>query len=164
MRNSTSSSAVPSQSSVDRSPGQFWPYSRRRGSTTYGSRRSASSIVAASAPRPARNGAAASSPARRRTLPRTRRFVDRDELLGRGGGDDLADRVQRQVVGRAEADAGLAHVELLPRRLERLLEAARLLALAVHAHQVDGAVVLLRAERGVHQRLLVVRLRVALQR
>ena len=64
-----------------------------------------------------------------------------------------ADHVQREIIGGLEADAGLAHVELLsglgPFGGELLVE----VALAVNAHEVEGHVVLLRAQPGVAEGL-----------
>src|SRR5260370_24297789 len=50
----------------------------------------------------------------------------------------------------------LPHVELLPRRLERRLQLLDLTRTPKRAHQVERAVVLLRRERDVADRLLVV--------
>src|SRR5215467_15702933 len=53
-------------------------------------------------------------------------------------------------------NATLSHVELLPRRLERRLQLLKLTRTPKRAHQVERAVVLLRGERDVADRLLVV--------
>src|SRR5258708_5132296 len=53
-------------------------------------------------------------------------------------------------------NATLPHVELLPRRLERRLQLLELTRTPKRAHQVERAVVLLRRERDVADRLLVV--------
>src|SRR5258708_10933641 len=57
--------------------------------------------------------------------------------------------------------ATLSHVELLPRRLERRLQLLELTRTPKRAHQVERAVVLLRRERDVADRLLVVRVRIS---
>src|SRR3954463_13952941 len=53
-------------------------------------------------------------------------------------------------------NATLPHVELLPRRLERRLQLLELTRAPERAHQVEHAVVLLRQERYVADRLLVI--------
>src|ERR1700732_560806 len=53
-------------------------------------------------------------------------------------------------------NATLPHVELLPRRLERRLQLLELTRTPKRDHQVERAVVLLRRERDVADRLLVV--------
>jgi hypothetical protein len=55
-----------------------------------------------------------------------------------------------------EAHAGLAHVKLLARCLERLLQLCALLRVAVRAHQVQRVVILLRGKRRVTEGLPVV--------
>ena len=50
----------------------------------------------------------------------------------------------------------LAHIELLPRRLERRLQLLELTRTPKRAHQVERTVVLLRRERDVADRLLVI--------
>ena len=67
-----------------------------------------------------------------------------------------AKRFERQIVRRLEMNATLPHVEFLPRRLERLLQLLELTRTPKRAHQVERAVVLLRRERDVADRLLVV--------
>src|SRR5215471_18167260 len=61
-------------------------------------------------------------------------------------------------------NATLPHVELLPRRLERRLQLFELTRTPKRAHQVQRAVVLLRRERDVADRLLVVRVWISRQR
>src|SRR3954447_5075207 len=85
-----------------------------------------------------------------------RLFVHLDPLLARNRRDQLANRFERQIVRRLEMNATLAHVELLPRSLERRLQLLELTRTPKRAHQVEGAVVLLRRERDVADRLLVV--------
>src|SRR6516164_5109418 len=53
-------------------------------------------------------------------------------------------------------NATFPHVELLPRRIERRLQLLELTRTPKRAHQVERAVVLLRRERDVADRLLVV--------
>src|SRR6516225_7637061 len=88
--------------------------------------------------------------------PQTRLFVELDPLLARSRRDQLANRFERQIVRRLELNATLPHVELLPRRLERRLQLLELARTPVAAHQVEHAVVLLRRERDVADRLFVV--------
>src|ERR1035441_10943418 len=60
--------------------------------------------------------------------PQARLFVHLDPLLARNRRDQLANRFERQIVGRLEMNATPTHVELLPRRLEcrlQLLELGR---------------------------------------
>src|SRR6516162_9080796 len=83
-------------------------------------------------------------------------FVHLDPLLARNRRDQLANRLERQIVRRLEMNATLPHVELLPRRLERGLQLLELTRTPKRAHQVERAVVLLRRERDVADRLLVV--------
>src|SRR6516164_1023893 len=64
-------------------------------------------------------------------------------------------RVENRPATR-NAHATLPHVELLPRRLERRLQLLELTRTPKRAHQVERAVVLLRRERDVTDRLLVV--------
>src|SRR6516162_10296495 len=85
-----------------------------------------------------------------------RLFVHLDPLLARNRRDQLANRFERQIVRRLEMNATLPHVELLPRRLERRLQLLELTRTPKRAHQVERAVVLLRRERDVADRLLVV--------
>src|SRR6516225_1490472 len=86
----------------------------------------------------------------------TRLFVDLDPLLARNRRDQLANRFERQIVRRLEMNATLPHVELLTRRLKRRLQLLELTRTPKRAHQVERAVVLLRRERDVADRLLVV--------
>src|SRR5580693_5951237 len=86
----------------------------------------------------------------------SRLFVHLDPLLARNRRDQLANRFERQIVRRLEMNAALPHVELLPRRLERRLQLLELTRTPKRAHQVERAVVLLRRERDVADRLLVV--------
>src|SRR5258708_37643915 len=60
-------------------------------------------------------------------------------------------------------NATLPHVELLPRRLERRLQLLELTGTPKRAHQVQRAKVLLRRERDVADRLLVVRVWISRQ-
>src|SRR4051812_31987581 len=60
-------------------------------------------------------------------------------------------------------NATLSHVELLPRRLECQLQLLELTRTPKRAHQVERAVVLLRRERDVTDRLLVVSVRISRQ-
>src|SRR5207249_2255401 len=85
-----------------------------------------------------------------------RLFVHLDPLLARNRRDQLANRFERQFVRRLEMNATLPHVELLLRRLERRLQLLELTRTPKRAHQVERAVVLLRRERDVADRLLVV--------
>src|SRR5690349_17748551 len=85
-----------------------------------------------------------------------RLFVHLDPLLARNRRDQVANRFERQIVRRLEMNATLPHVELLPRRLERRLQLLELTRTPKRAHQVERAVVLLRRERDVADRLLVV--------
>src|SRR5882672_6026573 len=85
-----------------------------------------------------------------------RLFVHLDPLLARNRGDQLANRLERQIVRRLEMNATLPHVELLPRRLERRLQLLELTRTPKRAHQVERAEVLLRRDRDVADRLLVV--------
>jgi hypothetical protein len=85
-----------------------------------------------------------------------RLFVHLDPLLARNRRDQLADRFERQIVRRLEMNATLPHVELLPRRLERRLQLLELTRTPERAHQVERVEVLLRRERDVGDRLLVV--------
>src|SRR5437762_11482674 len=91
----------------------------------------------------------------------SRGFEDRDPFVWLCAGHQLGDRVERKVVRRLEADAGLSHVELLPLLLERVTQLFSLRLVAGHAHHVDGVVVLLRGEREIRQGLLVVSRRIA---
>src|SRR5579859_2952009 len=93
-----------------------------------------------------------------------RLFVHLDPLLARNRRDQLANRFERQIVRRFEMNATLPHVELLPRHLERRLQLLELTRTPKRAHQVERAVVLLRRERGVADRLLVVSVRISRQR
>ena len=85
-----------------------------------------------------------------------RLFVHLDPLLARNRRDQLANRFERQIVRRLEMNATLPHVELLPRRPERRLQLLELTRTPKRAHQVERVVVLLRRERDVADRLLVV--------
>src|SRR5258707_10291659 len=85
-----------------------------------------------------------------------RLFVHLDPLLARNRRDQLANRFERQIVRRLEMNATLPHVELLACRLERRLQLLELTRTPKRAHQVERAVVLLRRERDVADRLLVV--------
>src|SRR5437879_5541872 len=85
-----------------------------------------------------------------------RLFVHLDPLLARNRRDQLANRFERQIVRRLEMNATLPHVELLPRRLEHRLQLLELTRAPKRAHQVERAVVLLRRERDVADRLLIV--------
>src|SRR6516164_534670 len=85
-----------------------------------------------------------------------RLFVHLDPLLARKRRDQLANRFERQIFRRLEMNATLPHVELLPRRRERRLQLLELTRTPKRAHQVERAVVLLRRERDVADRLLVV--------
>src|SRR3954452_22987819 len=60
-------------------------------------------------------------------------------------------------------NATLPHVELLPRRLECQLQLLELTRTPKRAHQVERAVILLRRERDVADRLLVVSVRISRQ-
>src|SRR5688500_6420694 len=91
-------------------------------------------------------------------------LVDGDHLLGGSAGDDLADRVEREVVGGSEVETRLSHVHLLAALLERVLQTLALLRIAVGARQVKRVGVFLRSEARVGQRLLVVRVGIALER
>src|SRR5271166_4531131 len=92
-----------------------------------------------------------------------RLFLHLDPLLARNRRDQLADRRERQIVGRLEMNATPSHVELLPRRLERRLQLLELARTPKRAHQVERAVVLLRREPDVVDRLLVVSVWIARQ-
>src|ERR1700674_3523432 len=83
-------------------------------------------------------------------------LVHLDPLLARNRRDQRANRCERQIVRQLEMNATLPHVELLPRRLERRLQVLELTRTPKRAHQVERAVVLLRRERDVADRLLVV--------
>src|SRR5258706_232338 len=83
-------------------------------------------------------------------------LVHLDPLLARNRRDQRANPCKRQIVRRLEMHATLPHVELLPRRLERRLQLLELTRTPKRAHQVERAVVLLRRERDVADRLLVV--------
>src|ERR1700756_3785646 len=85
-----------------------------------------------------------------------RLFVHLDPLLARNRRDQLANRFERQIVRRLEMNATLPHVELLVRRLERRLQLLELTRTPKRTHQVERAVVLLRRQRDVADRLLVV--------
>ena len=85
-----------------------------------------------------------------------RLFVHLDPLLARNRRDQLANPFEWQIVRRLEMNATFPHVELLPRRLERRLQLLELTRTPKRAHQVERAVVLLRRERDVTNRLLVV--------
>src|SRR6185369_5066363 len=93
-----------------------------------------------------------------------RLFVHLDPLLARNRRNQFANRFERQIVRRLEMNATLAHVELLPRRLERRLQLFELTRTPKRAHQVERAVVLLRRERDVADRLLVVSVWISRQR
>src|SRR5215467_4584171 len=93
-----------------------------------------------------------------------RLFVHLDPLLARNRRDQLANRFERQIVRRLEMNATLPHVELLPCRLERRLQLLELTRTPKRAHQVERAVVLLRRQRDVADRLLVVGVRIPRQR
>src|SRR6516225_10422898 len=95
--------------------------------------------------------------------PQTRLLVELDPLLARNRRDQLANRFERQIVRRLEMNATLPHVELLPRRLERRLQLIELTRTPKRAHQIERAVVLLRRERDVGDRLLVVRVWISSQ-
>src|SRR4029077_12505109 len=88
--------------------------------------------------------------------PPARLFIHLDPPLARNRRDQLANRFERQIVRRLEMNATLPHVELLPRRLERRLQLLELTRTPKRAHQVERAVALLRRERDVADRLLVV--------
>src|ERR1700741_5552893 len=66
-------------------------------------------------------------------------FHDRDPLIGRVARDHFADGLQLEIFGRLEVQARLAHVELLPRIREGLLELRELPGIGVRAHQVERA-------------------------
>src|SRR6266403_1018530 len=85
-----------------------------------------------------------------------RLFVHLDPLLARNRRDQLANRFERQIVRRLEMNATLPHVELLPRGLERRLQLLELTRTPKRAHQVERAVVLLRRDGDVADRLVVV--------
>src|SRR5271157_5949863 len=85
-----------------------------------------------------------------------RLFVHLDPLLARNRRDQLANRFERQIVRRLEMNATPPHVELLPRRLERRLQLFEMARTPKRAHQVERAVVLLRRDPDVVDRLLVV--------
>src|SRR5688500_6022458 len=72
-----------------------------------------------------------------------------DEAVYRGAGDGLGDEVEGEVVYLREVDAGLAHVELLPRGAVAFAEPFVGVAVAVDSHEVEGHVVLLGGEGGV---------------
>ena len=72
-----------------------------------------------------------------RRAPSARLFVLLHERVGRHRGHRLADDVQRQVVGGPEADAGLAHVQLLARLLEAVPDRLLDLRVRVGGHQID---------------------------
>src|SRR5690242_1076006 len=93
-----------------------------------------------------------------------RLFVHLDPLLARNRRDQVANRFERQIVRRLEMNATLPHVELLPRRLERRLQLLELPRTPKRAHQVERAVVLLRRQRDVADRLLVVSVWISRQR
>src|SRR6202041_1792172 len=76
--------------------------------------------------------------------PQARLFVHLDPLLARNLRDQLADRLERQIVRRLEMNATFPHVELLPRRLERRLQVLELTSTPKRAHKIERAVVLLR--------------------
>src|SRR5262245_46285313 len=115
---------------------------------------SAASAAAGWRPRPKRRWSRRSGP---ELLPRACLLRHLDELLHRHRARDVGDHVQRQVVERLEADAGLAHVELLPRRLEARGQLLLHGTFCVAAHEIERHVVLLASDRGVAQRLAVVR-------
>jgi len=83
-------------------------------------------------------------------------FIHLNPFLARDRRDQLANRFERQLVRRLEMNATLPHVELLPRRFERRLQLLELTRTPKRAHQVERAVVFLRRERDVADRLLVV--------
>src|SRR5262249_28654183 len=93
-----------------------------------------------------------------------RLFVHLDPLVARNRRDQLADRFERQVVRRFEVDAALAHVEFLSRRLERRLQLLELTRAPKRAHQIKRAIILLRRESDVANRLLVVSVWISRQR
>src|SRR5262245_5019079 len=92
------------------------------------------------------------------------RLVDRDELVDGRGADHVGDEVEGEVVDGTEAYARLAHVEPLPGLAVAVLERRPMIGVGVHGGEVQRAVALLRRERGVHERLAVVRVRVAAER
>src|SRR5271166_2159400 len=94
---------------------------------------------------------------------RSRLFVHLDPLLARNRRDQLANRRERQIVRRLEMNATPSHVELLSRRLERRLQLLELTGAPKRAHQVERAVVLLRRDPDVVDRLLVVRVWISRQ-
>src|SRR5579859_7966520 len=92
-----------------------------------------------------------------------RLFVHLDPLLARNRRDQLPNRFERQIVRRLEMNATLSHVELFSRRLERRLQLLELTLTPERAHQVERVEVLLRRERDVADRLLVVSVRISRQ-
>src|SRR5258708_34318788 len=92
-----------------------------------------------------------------------RLFVHLDPLLARNRRDQLANRLERQIVRQLEMNATLPHVGRLPGRLERRLQLLELTRTPKRAHQVERAVVLLRRERDVADRLLGVSVSIARQ-
>src|SRR5262245_28918188 len=75
-------------------------------------------------------------------------LVLREVCVHGDAGDGLAHDVEREVVEGLEADARLAHVELLPGVAVGLLEPGARRGIAVYAHQVEGHVPFLRGDRG----------------
>ena len=96
--------------------------------------------------------------------PRPAPLVARDVLVGRRRGDQVADDVERDVLEPLEAHAALPHVELQPGAREAVAQATLVLRVHVHAHEVQRVVTLLRGERDVAERPLVVRVGIARQR
>src|SRR5258708_29551412 len=94
----------------------------------------------------------------------TRLLVERDVCVHGHGGNGLADDRQRKIIDGLEAHARLAHVELLSLACETVTERLRRRRVAVHAHEIEGAVILLRGEAGVAQRVSIVRLRIPAER
>ena len=71
-------------------------------------------------------------------------------------GNGLADEVHGQLVDRLEADTRLAHVEPLAGLDVGILEPFGLAFVHIDRMQIHGHVVLLRCQRGIEKRLLVV--------
>src|ERR1700730_9149811 len=91
-------------------------------------------------------------------------FVHLDPFLARNRRDQLANRLEPWKVVRLEMTATLPYVELLPRRRKRVLQLLELTRTPKRAHHVERAVVFLRRERDVADRLLVVSVWISRQR
>src|SRR5688572_27920018 len=84
-------------------------------------------------------------------------LVDGDHLLGGSAGDDLAECVEIEFVGRSEVETPHSHLQLLAALLECVLQTLARLPIAIAARQVKRHRVLQRSFSRVGQSLIVLR-------